>query len=138
MAKVERVNLGSPQPPIPKSSVFVNRKTGRSGELDSVNVPNQIEESKSDVAAMATMPNLNPPFKNPLNKADSQVKQVKDTSSSWQTTKPFKLEEFADNPPYRGEGLLPTDKTIGIRVVEEARIKERNHPAARISDPAEE
>ncbi|MBU1130478.1 hypothetical protein KKE45_04130 [Patescibacteria group bacterium] len=91
------------------------RQTGKIA--NNTNVPNVIEQSKKDTAGMTGKPDLNPPFKNSLNKADSMVKHIKDTSDEWTIASPFRLDEFADNPPYRGEGLLPTDKTDGVRVV---------------------
>ena len=111
------------------SDVTRARQTGRTGEFTE-EIPSMVAESKELAAKISSTPNAFPAHKNSLNNADSAIKSVKNNSKEWDMKKPFRLEEFHGNPPYRGEGLLPGDKTIGVNVIEDARIIERNHPAA--------
>lgn len=74
-----------------------------------------------------------PPVKNPLNRADSKVEAVRESSTHWKSDSPFKLEEFQhQSTDYRGQGLLPTDRMdAGYRVKDASKLKMPQYPAGK-------
>ena len=56
---------------------------------------------------------------NPLNRVDGRIKEMRKNDTEWSVWKPYKLEEFRSGASvYRGQGLLPTDKTVGVMVID--------------------
>jgi hypothetical protein len=103
----------------------------RSGSTNEI--PDMIQESEQLTREIQAKKDIHPSVKNALNNADSQVQHVRDTSDEWTIASPFRLEEFqSQSSDYRGEGLLPEDQTVGVRVQDASRIKERNHPAGKL------
>jgi hypothetical protein len=55
----------------------------------------------------------------PANLADAAVNNARDSAKEWKSNTPGKLEDYKrGSTDYRGQGLLPSDKTDGIRVAD--------------------
>lgn len=60
---------------------------------------------------------------NPLNVVDNKINEMRKNDKEWDMKKPYRLEEFGSGmSPYRGQGLLPSDKTRGVNVIDRADV----------------
>jgi len=100
-----------------------NTSLSNQDENKQVEIPDMVRRHQALKAEIEAKKKDVPLVGNPLNVVDNKIKEMRKNDKEWDMKKPYRLEEFQSGmSPYRGQGLLPSDKTRGVNVIDRADV----------------